>query len=94
MQKRLSSLRFGIGDLVECRTGSGQTDWSAGKVVDRLCDAPSHARELIPYQVELTDGTRIYALADDNQLIRAIASNTAPQPPPVTRKNAYWSDSD
>jgi len=68
-QKRLKMLRFDIGDAVECRTGPAPTDWSAGKIVDRLWKSPSG--QIAPYQIELTDGTLIYAPADDNQVIRA-----------------------
>jgi len=75
-QKRLDALRFQIGDAVECRTG--QTEWSQGKVVDRLWKASNG--QVHPYQMELENGTLIYAPADDNQLIRV----------PVAEKKAKY----
>lgn len=66
--KRLKLLRFDVGDRVECRVGPAPTDWSLGKVIDRMWKSPSGM--VAPYQVELDDGTTIYAPADDNQLIR------------------------
>jgi len=66
MQKRLKALRFDMGTEVECRTGA--EEWSRGKVVDRLWKSPTG--QVQPYQIELTDGTLIFAPADDNQLIR------------------------
>lgn len=67
MEKRRKMLRFNVGDAVECRTG--QNEWSAGKVKEQLWKSPSG--QTAPYQVELDNGTLIYAPADDNQLIRA-----------------------
>merc|ERR1711907_400923 len=66
--KRLKRLRFDVGDAVECRTGAGPEDWSAGEIVDRLWKTPSG--QVAPYQIKLKDGTLIYAPADDNQVIR------------------------
>jgi len=68
-EKRIKLLRFGLDDLVECRIGSGAADWSAGKVVAILWETPSGQE--VPYQVQLEDGTLIYAPADDSQVIRA-----------------------
>jgi hypothetical protein len=67
-QKRAKSLRFGVGDAVECNTGS----WSKGKVVALFYYEPGTAMTA-PYQVELDDGRLIYAPADVEELIRAPA---------------------
>ena len=65
-EKRIAALRFKVGDRVECRTG--QKEWSLGKVVALLWKSPSG--QVAPYQMELDNGTLIFAPADDNQLIR------------------------
>jgi G3E family GTPase len=71
-QKRLDALRFAVGTMVECRTGA--SEWTPGKVVDRLWVSPGGF--VAPYQIELKDGTLIYAPADDNQVIRAASSSS------------------
>jgi len=70
-QKRIKLLRFKVGDSVECRTGPAKEDWSPGEIVDLMWKTPSGQEA--PYQIKLTDGTLIYAPADDNQVIRARA---------------------
>lgn len=87
-QKRVSCLRFDIGDLVECRNGSGQADWLVGKVKDRLFRGASG--DMVPYQIELMDGTITYVMADDNQLIRA--NDVQPVASSSKGANAYWDD--
>merc|ERR1711934_897678 len=64
--KRLKKLRFALGTRVECRTG--RDEWSLGKVVQQLWK--SESGKVAPYQIELDNGSLIYAPADDNQLIR------------------------
>ena len=60
-------VRFAIGDRVECKVGADE--WKVGKVV-RLNYVGSAGR-LVPYQVELEEGRRVYAPRDDDAVIRA-----------------------
>lgn len=66
-EARAKLLRFRVGDVVECNTGS----WSKGKVVKLFYREGSMSA---PYQVQLDDGNLIYAPADDDRLIRAPVS--------------------
>ena len=67
-EKKLKSLRFGIGDKVQCKTGAG---WSKGTVVQLMWRGPGMPPGMVaPYQVELESGDLIYAPHDDDQLIR------------------------
>lgn len=68
--KRLKSLRFRKGDLVECKTGKNK--WTKGKVVDLLYrEEFMSPGEVAPYQVELVGGDLIYAPSDTDDIIRA-----------------------
>jgi G3E family GTPase len=67
--KRAARLRFRIGDVVECNTGA----WKRGKVVSLFY---REGNMTAPYQVELDDGSLIYAPADDDRLIRKPASDS------------------
>ena len=67
-EKKLKSLRFAIGDKVQCKTGAG---WSKGTVVQLMWRGPGMPPGMVaPYQVELESGDLIYAPHDDDQLIR------------------------
>jgi len=67
-KQKLASLRFKIGDLVECNTHKG---WSAGKVVALMYREASMPPGVIaPYQVKLDSGPLIYAPADMDQVVR------------------------
>jgi len=68
--KKLKSLRFGVGDAVECKTGP--REWSKGKVVATMYRDDSMDPGMVaPYQVKLDeDGDLIYAPKDDEGLIR------------------------
>jgi len=66
------SLRFNVGDSVECRIGPDPvTGWSKGTISQlwyREQGWPPNA--WAPYKVELENGTRIFAPGDMNQVIR------------------------
>ena len=63
-------LRFGVGDHVQCCVGPDQ--WSAGRVTQLWYSEPSWPVDrVVPYQVELACGERIFAPADDASLIVA-----------------------
>ena len=65
---KIKSLRFAIGDKVQCKTGAG---WSKGTVVQLMWRGPGMPPGIVaPYQVELESGDLIYAPHDDDQLIR------------------------
>eukprot|EP00966_Prymnesium_polylepis_P051268 1186514-Prymnesium_polylepis.2 len=71
LARKAERLRFAVGDGVECRTGLGEGDWSAGEVVQLLYregDMPPGV--VAPYQVLLEDGGLIYAREDCSSLIR------------------------
>ena len=64
------TLRFDIGDMVECHVG-GDLTWAPGEVVClwyREDDFPEDV--FAPYQIELEDGNFIYARDDTFQYIR------------------------
>ena len=71
--KQLESLRFKIGDSVECNTGAG---WKSGKVVAQMYREKYMPPGMVaPYQVQLdgeggSPGSLIYAPADEDGLIR------------------------
>jgi len=67
--KRLKGLRFKIGDRVECNTGAKV--WSQGKIVKLGWNT---GEGVAPYQIELDDGTLIFAPADVDDLVRLIAA--------------------
>ena len=71
-----SALRFSVGDRVACRVGADE--WSPGEVTQLWYTEP-HWEEgrVAPYQVELDDGRRIFAPADDARLIRAETAGVA-----------------
>lgn len=69
MEKKKQSLRFAVGDAVQCRTGSNS--WSKGKVVDLLYREEFMPPGMVaPYQVELEDGALIFAPRDEDPVIR------------------------
>jgi len=68
--KKRKSLRFAVGDKVECNTDEG---WKTGEVMqlmfrDEDWDMPPGM--VAPYQVKCADGSLIYAPADSEDLIR------------------------
>ena len=70
---RAAGPRFDVGAAVECNLG-GPNGWTPGTVVthnyiEEGWDAP------VPYQVELGDGTLIFAPADSDEVIRASLLN-------------------
>lgn len=65
---KLKTLRFGIGDEVKCKTGSG---WSKGKIVAHMYrDEHMPPGMVAPYQVQLDGGDLIYAPEDTDDLIK------------------------
>jgi G3E family GTPase len=67
-EKKKKSLRFGIGQKVECYTGS---TWEKGEVVALLYrDDTMDDGVVAPYQIRLDDDGMIYAPADVEQVIR------------------------
>ena len=71
LAKRIKTLRFAIGDSVECSVGEGVDKWAKGTVVNHLWRDDSFPPGLtVPYQIKLDDGDLIYAPGDDDELIR------------------------
>jgi G3E family GTPase len=68
-RKKLQSLRFKIGHEVECNTDDG---WVQGIIKAHMYRDDFMPPGLVaPYQVELPDGTLIWAPEDDDDFIRA-----------------------
>ena len=65
-EKKKAALRFKIGTKVECQIGD---EWAKGKIISLLYRDESGM--CAPYQIELNDGTLIYAPTDDDEVIRA-----------------------
>ena len=67
-------LRFDIGRRVRCRIGPDPVrGWRAGRVVKHYYRESKWAPDkFVPYQVQLDDGTLIYAPRDKDKLIQAI----------------------
>ena len=65
------TLRFGVGDRVECNHNCGM--WFHGTVIKLwyLNEGYHNDDELMPYQVLLDDGNKIYAPDDADDTIRA-----------------------
>jgi hypothetical protein len=72
----MNSLRFGVDQAVVCNYDNL---WAAGRIVKlhyeiRAEDAgDSPAGTVVPYQIELSEGRRIYALLDDDCTIRKVS---------------------
>lgn len=64
-----SGLRFIVGQRVICNVG----EWLPGRIARLLYSEP-HWKEdkVVPYQVVLDNGQRVYAPADDDRVIRAV----------------------
>jgi hypothetical protein len=72
MTERLKTLRFAVGDAVECQTGES---WERGKVVALMYrDDEMPPGMIAPYQVQLDSGALIFAPADIQRLIRRAPS--------------------
>ena len=74
------ALKFNLHryNKVECKTGDG---WAKGNIVNIMWrdDESMPSGMTVPYQIELADGTLIYAPFDDNEIIRADKSKSAPK---------------
>jgi G3E family GTPase len=68
---RLASLRFGVGDTVECNLGD--EGWESGVVVKTMHrDDAVPPGQVAPYQVRLRlSGELIFAPCDDDEVVRA-----------------------
>ena len=66
-------LRFGLDQLVECKTGADPvTGWTKGKIIQLWYRENGWPKNTYaPYKIELEDGKHIYAPADQDQVIRA-----------------------
>ena len=62
--KKLERLRFAVDDAIECNLGDR---WAKGKIVDLMYREPG---TVAPYQIELDDGSLIYAPSDSIEVIR------------------------
>ena len=72
-ERKIASLRFAVGDKVECKMGPGE--WTAGAVAKQLYFDEYNFRNIpAPYQVQLDDGTLIWAPEDDDTCIRALSA--------------------
>lgn len=74
LQKRDLTLRFKVGDRVECCVGKNGSEyvWSPGVIIDTWCSMEKEEegwREY-PYQIRLDDTIRTYAPADEDDVIR------------------------
>ena len=73
----LRDLRFGVGERVRCIVAG---TWQAGVVVKLGYWA---GRSMCPYQVELDDGSLVYAPHDTNAVIRPESDDARPAPQPT-----------
>ena len=66
-------LRFGLGTMVQCRTGSDPvTGWSSGSIIQLWYREEGWPPgQLAPYKIQLDDGRNIFAPADQPEIIRA-----------------------
>ena len=79
LEKQKQSLRFSIGDEVECKTGAR---WSKGQVVAIMYRDDSMPQGMVaPYQVKLDGGGLIYAPADRKAVIRSPGGATGGEGP-------------
>lgn len=64
-----TTLRFGVGDRVECSNGHGE--WKEGIITDTFhADASVGLGMCVPYRVEINDGARVLAPFDNDTAIR------------------------
>ena len=71
----IQKLRFAVGDRVEANAEEG--GWRPGKIVELMYHGDFMPPGFVaPYQIELDDGTLIFAPADDNLCVRAAPSTT------------------
>jgi len=66
-------LRFEVGARVECNCGQ----WKAGTVIKHFYTQASFPEGMcVPYQVQLDDGKRIFAPADEDRVVRAASAES------------------
>lgn len=64
-------LRFEVGARVECNCGT----WKPGTVIKHFYTQASFPEGMcVPYQVQLDDGKRIFAPADEDRVVRAASA--------------------
>jgi len=73
-RQRLASLRFKIGDTVECNTGM-KHDWSKGTIVALMYrENGMPPGMVVPYQVKLDSGELIFAPVDSDSCVKRAAN--------------------
>mmetsp|Transcript_16041 Transcript_16041/g.11571 ORF Transcript_16041/g.11571 Transcript_16041/m.11571 type:complete len:233 (-) Transcript_16041:208-906(-) len=89
---KLPSLRFNVGDRVECRIGPHPVKgWAPGRIIKLYYSESSWPPNMVvPYQIALHDGRLIFAPQDNDQLIR-LRPPAAPDAPssPEYRPDSY-----
>ena len=96
-QKETMELRFNEGDRVVCNIG----EWAPGYIVKRWYREDSWPEgKWAPYQVQLDQGSLIYAPIDDDKAVRDIKdapegvddAGGRPEPPPPTKSPMTWEE--
>ncbi len=73
--REIQALRFKVGDRVEANAADG--GWKTGKIVELMYRSDFMPQGFVaPYQIQLEDGTLIYAPADDNACVREAHSTS------------------
>jgi len=72
--KNLPTLRFKVGQKVQCRIGPDPVDgWASGKIIQLWYKEQGWPPgSFAPYKVDLDDGRKIFAPGDIDDIIRAI----------------------
>ena len=82
-------LRFDVGDRVACNIGG----WASGTIVKVWYRDESWPEDkLAPYQVQLDQGTLIYAPIDDDRAIKAFEGSEAEVEPEPPRAPMTWDE--
>jgi hypothetical protein len=76
-EEELPSLRFIVGQCVQCRVGP--TDWAPGKITQLWYREPNWPPgSFAPYQIQLDDGRLIFAPVDMDQVIKLDTNKAQP----------------
>ena len=70
MSVQRSKYRFTVGTRVLCKTSP--TEWSAGEIISLDYTEPRLEGQIMPYQVQLDDGSEIFVPSDVVQLCRLL----------------------
>ena len=77
-QKESMQLRFAEGDRVQCNIG----EWVQGTITQVWYRENDWAADKwAPYQVQLDQGSLIYAPVDDDRAVKVAPEGPEPQPP-------------